>query len=248
LSSHLPPTPSGDAFGILIVEDEAIVAHDLCGILESEGYRVVGPVDSGQSALELAATGAAQLALMDIQIRGELDGLAAARRLWAEFLVPSVFVTALSGHENVRRAGIPGVLGYIVKPFDIVQLSATVALARQRCFAEAQRWRDLWHRDAIADAYLKIAAEVEAVQRLMARIQGEAPPGELREPTAALSAREREVFRLLLSNHRVASIAGTLFISQHTVRNHLKAIYKKFGVGSQEALIELVRRDGVARL
>lgn len=58
---------------------------------------------------------------------------------------------------------------------------------------------------------------------------------------AGLSSREREVVVLLLEGHRVSTIAQRLFVSPHTVRNHLKAIFRKAGVGSQAALIELAR-------
>jgi DNA-binding CsgD family transcriptional regulator len=59
-----------------------------------------------------------------------------------------------------------------------------------------------------------------------------------------LSAREREVLALLAKGSRVQAIAEQLFISQHTVRNHLKAIYRKMDVSSQSELIERVRSLG----
>ena len=59
-----------------------------------------------------------------------------------------------------------------------------------------------------------------------------------------LSARERQIVELLLASRRVPGIASALGISPHTVRNHLKAVFRKLGVHSQEALLDLLRSAG----
>lgn len=60
-----------------------------------------------------------------------------------------------------------------------------------------------------------------------------------------LSPREMEVVRLFMEGHRVSNIAGVLYISQHTVRNHLQSVYRKLGVSSQAELIEKLKRPAI---
>lgn len=234
-------TPTQKSFTVLVVEDEAIVAHDLKELLESVGYAVAGPVDSGEAAIELAARRTPDLLLMDIQLRGTVDGVAAARRCWKDFMLPTVFVTALGGDQDVERAAHPGVVGYIVKPFDERQLLTTLALARQRCVTERDRWKDVWKQSAVADAFARIVGEVETTRQTLERVDRGAMPAADPLPIPELTHRERDVLRLLLDNHRVPAIAELLFISQHTVRNHLKSMFRKAEVRSQAELIEMVR-------
>lgn len=235
---------SDQTFRVLIVEDEAIIARDLGRIVELAGQTVLARAASADLALEIVVRQPPDLALVDIRIGGGMDGVDCARRLWRDFMVPVIFVTAHTEDEIVRRAAQPGVLGFIVKPFQERQLLTTLKLARVRSEAERLLWRDSWHYSAMADAFSRIADEIDITRR---RLKLEKPPqaSHAEAFSAALmqlTAREREVLRLLMNNHRVAAIAHTLFISQHTVRNHLKSVYRKLGVGSQAALIERVRQ------
>jgi DNA-binding NarL/FixJ family response regulator len=249
VSSVQPPgaQPVSTPFDILIVEDEPVVAADLRDILAGAGYRVVGPVDSGSGAIEAAAASLPQLVLMDIHLRGPFDGVEAARRLWREFMLPCVFVTAVDDEHEVKRAAHPGVIGYLVKPLDPRQLLATISLARAQAVTERDRWREVWRYGTLAEAYARIAGEVDATRRAFERVEGHDHSVAMPDAVSEMSAREREVLQLLLSNHRVAAIATLLFISPHTVRNHLKSIFKKLGVGSQVELIERLRHGGGPR-
>jgi PAS domain S-box-containing protein len=86
----------------------------------------------------------------------------------------------------------------------------------------------------------RIALELQAIG--LAQDVPTGPPAGLGHPDLAeLSAREREVLGLLVGGERVAAIAAQLFISPHTVRNHLKSLFRKVGVGSQAELIARVR-------
>ena len=90
---------------------------------------------------------------------------------------------------------------------------------------------------------IRVALELKCISAAMA---GDAPvPVLLDHPDLEdLSSREKEVMVHLVGGHRVPGIATRLFISQHTVRNHLKSIYRKIDVGSQSELIERVRSLG----
>ena len=92
----------------------------------------------------------------------------------------------------------------------------------------------------LASSLQRIALELEALG-LAAQMPGSKPLALSHPRLASLSNREREVLMHLVAGERVPAIAGNLFISPHTVRNHLKNIYSKLQVHSQSELIALAR-------
>jgi response regulator NasT len=126
---------------IVVVEDESIVRLDLKEMLENQGYLVVGEATDGTSAVNLARELKPDLLLMDIQMPGELDGIAAAKILAEERVAPVLLLTAYSDREFVDRARESGVMGYIVKPFGEAELvpAIEVALARFQEFRSLEQ-------------------------------------------------------------------------------------------------------------
>src|SRR5258706_4978460 len=114
---------------ILIVEDERITAEDLRDILTSLDYSVVASVSSGADAIALAEETQPDLALMDIQIKGVMDGTETARVLRERFNIPVIFLTAHADSGTVARAKSAAPLGYIVKPFQDGHLTASSDIA-----------------------------------------------------------------------------------------------------------------------
>ncbi len=104
---------------ILIVEDESIVALDLKVTLSRLGYDVPAVVDSGEEAIQCAAEMCPDLVLMDIRLKGTMDGIEAARELGVRWDIPVVYLTAMTDEETLRRAEtMAPYYGCIVKPFD----------------------------------------------------------------------------------------------------------------------------------
>lgn len=103
--------------GILIVEDEGLIALDLRKRLEQAGYTVLGIDDNAADALRSVEFLRPALVLMDIRLSGERDGIETADLMRRNFHVPVMFVTAFADRETVFRARIAGPLDYIVKPF-----------------------------------------------------------------------------------------------------------------------------------
>ena len=114
---------------ILIVEDENIVALDMKMRLESLGYRVMGVVDSGAAALEFLSTSTPDLVLMDIKLKGNVDGIETARLARERLDVPIIFVTAFTDEQTLDRAKLASPYGYIVKPFHERELRIAIELA-----------------------------------------------------------------------------------------------------------------------
>ena len=122
----------GDRARILIVEDEAIVARDLERSLHRLGYDVFGIESRAEDAVARVGRDQPELVLMDIRLRGPVDGIEAAREIWRRFEVPTVFLTAYADDETVARAKGAGTFGYLVKPFDPRELRATIEVALER--------------------------------------------------------------------------------------------------------------------
>ena len=113
---------------ILIVEDESIEALDIKHALESFGYEVPNIATSGEDAVELALNIKPDLILMDIILKGNTDGIAAAAKI-KELNIPVIYLTAYSEESKVNRALLTEPYGYIIKPFDRNELKYTIELA-----------------------------------------------------------------------------------------------------------------------
>ncbi len=114
---------------ILIVEDEFIVANDIRNSLEAMGYAVVGIAASGEKAIKKAEAERPDLILMDIMLRGEMNGIEAARQILARFNVPVVFLTAYADPLVIEQAKAAKPFGYLIKSYEDRQLKATIEIA-----------------------------------------------------------------------------------------------------------------------
>jgi PAS domain S-box-containing protein len=114
---------------ILIVEDERITAEDLADILKGLGYEVSAVVSSGADAIREVERRPPDLVLMDIRIKGDMDGAETARILRERFDIPVVYLTAHADRETLERAKQSRPMGYILKPFQESELHASVEIA-----------------------------------------------------------------------------------------------------------------------
>lgn len=114
---------------ILIVEDEAIVAEELKEDLERLGYEVAGIIDTGDQVVETVAALKPDLILMDVRLKGSVDGIEAAYQTQAEFDIPVIYLSAYSDVETLERAALTTPAAYLIKPFNERELAANIALA-----------------------------------------------------------------------------------------------------------------------
>ncbi len=132
---------------ILIVEDEAIISADLASKLGKLGYTVCGSAASAEDALALVAMCQPELVLMDIHLRGEMDGIDAADRIRLEYGIPVIYLTAHSDRATLDRAKLTEPFGYILKPFEQLELQTHIEMALYKHQAERklreseERWR-----------------------------------------------------------------------------------------------------------
>lgn len=114
---------------ILVVEDERIIAKDIQNRLKRLGYFVPGVVSSGEEGLKAADLMRPDLALIDIRLKGTIDGIELAQQLRDRFEIPVVFLTAYADGPTVERAKKAEPFGYLIKPFDERELQTTIEMA-----------------------------------------------------------------------------------------------------------------------
>ena len=123
---------------IMLVEDEKVVAADIQACVEGLGYEVVGSVATGTEALRLAVNTMPDLVLMDIKLKGVLDGIDVAGALYDQLNIPVVYLTAHADAEILERARQTAPSGYVLKPFDNRTLRTAIELAFDRHRRERQ--------------------------------------------------------------------------------------------------------------
>ena len=111
---------------ILIVEDELLIAENLAMKLKKLGYIIGGIVSSGKAALEYINSDKPDLILMDIAIKGNMDGIETAAKILEEEEIPIVYLTAYADDETIERASNTNCYGYLLKPFKDRELQATL--------------------------------------------------------------------------------------------------------------------------
>ncbi len=114
---------------IMVVEDEFIVSEGIRMALGNLGYQVCSTVTSGEKAVKKAGEDKPDLVLMDIVLKGEMDGIEAANRIRSQFNIPVVYLTAYADEKLLERAKIAESFGYILKPFEERQLRIVIEIA-----------------------------------------------------------------------------------------------------------------------
>jgi DNA-binding NarL/FixJ family response regulator len=194
----------------VVADDQAVVRGGLRLILEASGeIEVVGEAEDGAAAVELVRELKPDIVLMDIRMP-VMDGIEATRRLATAGLDARVLVLTTYGlDEYVYEALKAGAAGFLIKtesPERLVEAARVVAAGEALLAPEVTR--------RLIDRFLAGA-----------RPGGSAPP-ELEE----LTAREMEVLKLVARGYSNAEIAGTLFVSDGTVKTHVSRIFAKLGL------------------
>jgi len=117
---------------ILVVEDEWIVANDIKDSLVEMGYRVTAIAASGEEALARVEEELPDLILMDIVLKGEMNGIATAQAIWALHDIPVIYLTAYDNQLLVDQAKQTDNFGYLLKPFKSRELHIAIDMALHR--------------------------------------------------------------------------------------------------------------------
>ncbi|NEO35916.1 MAG: response regulator [Moorea sp. SIOASIH] len=117
---------------VLVVEDEVIVAKTIASQLKQLGYMVSATASSGSQAITKAAQTKPDLVLMDIFLKGKMDGITAARQIREHLRIPIVYLTAYADEDTLQRAKVTQPFGYVTKPFNERDLRVAIEMALQQ--------------------------------------------------------------------------------------------------------------------
>ena len=155
---------------ILIVEDEGIVARDLKYRLETIGYTVAGVASTGEEAVLKAWEIRPDLILMDIVLKGDLDGIETAQMVRERADIPVVYLTAYADEETIQRTEASGPFGYLVKPFEDREMEACIEVALFKFRSE----RELRASEARFRSTVQMAPDAVLIADVPARRQSQA--------------------------------------------------------------------------
>jgi two-component system, response regulator PdtaR len=117
---------------VLIVEDNLITATDIYTTLENYGFCPLDPIESGEEVLKSLSRLDPQIIIMDINLKGEMDGISTASEIEKKFNIPIIFLTGLQDEEILQRAKLTNPYGYLIKPFDAFELKSCIELTLHR--------------------------------------------------------------------------------------------------------------------
>jgi two-component system, NarL family, nitrate/nitrite response regulator NarL len=205
---------------MLIVDDHPLTRDGLAALLAGNGFDIVGEAGGGEEAIERARELQPDVVLLDLSMP-DLDGLSALPLLRTAAPDCEVVVLTASGDEaNLLAAIRGGAAGYLLKT------------------EPPEKLVEFLHGAARGEAALSGAV----ARRLLEQVRtGRATDGGVPESVARrLSARELEVLLLLDDHLGTDQIAKRLFISEHTVRSHVKSLLRKLQVSSRRDALELL--------
>ena len=152
---------------ILIVEDQFLVANDIKDNLETLGYEISAIATSGEKAVKKAGEGKTDLVLMDIVLKGEMDGIEAAEIIRSRFDLPVIFLTAYRDPKILERAKISEPFGYLIKPFEANELHSNVEIALYKHKIEIEKKEAGEERKKLIHKLKEDLAEVNKLSGLL---------------------------------------------------------------------------------
>ena len=152
---------------ILIVEDQFLVANDIKDNLENLGYEISAIATSGEKAVKKAGEGKTDLVLMDIVLRGEMDGIEAAEIIRSRFDLPVIFLTAYRDPKIFERAKISEPFGYLIKPFEANELHSNVEIALYKHKIEIEKKKAGEERKKLIHKLKEDLADVKKLSGLL---------------------------------------------------------------------------------
>ena len=123
---------------IMVVEDEAVISMEIQDRLTKMGHSICGTAASGEEAVSIATAKRPDLILMDVHLRGEVDGVQTAKQIRDRIEIPIIYLTAFADDRTVERAKQTEPFGYLIKPFSEKELYAAIETALYKHSMEAK--------------------------------------------------------------------------------------------------------------
>ncbi|MFD5361922.1 response regulator [Streptomyces tendae] len=220
---------------ILVCDDHVVVRAGLLALLDSApGIEVVGEAGTGEEALALAARLAPDVVLMDLQLGAGIDGVETTRRLTTGAPITGTPATGTSttGAPTAGTGRAPHVL--VLTTYDTdADITRAIEAGATGYLLKAERPEELFAAIHAA-AQGRTALSGPVAGRVMAN---------LRKPRPALTDRERDILAQLATGLGNREIARALFISEATVKTHLRRIYDKLGVDTRAGAVAVAKEQ-----
>ncbi|MFD9074493.1 response regulator [Streptomyces lasiicapitis] len=229
---------------VLVVDDQELVREGIASLLGIQpGVRVVGTCADGAEAVEAAGALAPEVILMDVRMPG-MDGVEAVTALGVS--APAcrvVMLTTFDDEEYVVRALRAGAVGYLLKSLPAAELAAAVRLARTGVTQlDASVTRRLAASLTLPEKPTTPANPPPAEERPDPQNQ---PLPENTPPNTSPTPREIEILRLVAAGATNREIAGRLFLSEGTVKNHISRILTRLGLRGRAQAALYARDQGL---
>lgn len=213
---------------VLIVDDDPMVRQQVALVLRDAPVDIVGEAADGAAAIEQVTKLNPEIVLMDIRLP-VMNGIEATQAICA-LPAPArvIALTALGEDDALMQMLRAGAQGFVPKEYASEELATAV------------------HHVARGEGYVSPHSQLQLFGQLVRGADG-GGQNEARTRLAALSAREREVARLVATGARTVDIARSLFVSESTIKSQLDSIRTKLTVSSREEIAVLVERAGADR-
>ncbi|MEE8373765.1 MAG: PAS domain S-box protein [Dehalococcoidia bacterium] len=210
---------------ILIVEDEGIVAEEIRGKLAALRYGVPAIAVSGEEALEKAEELQPDLVLMDIKLKGDMDGVEAAEKIHDRLDIPVVYLTAFANDATLQRAKKTGPFGYIIKPFEDRDLHTSIEMAlhkheMEKRLRESEQWlaatlKSIGDAVIATDARGRVVLLNHVAEALVGHMQEDALGKDLNGVFKAIDIKTHKVVQDLAA--KVIGDGDSIELSHHAV-------------------------------
>jgi DNA-binding NarL/FixJ family response regulator len=197
---------------ILIVEDEPLIAEDIADVLRRNDFAVSAIVYTKEDALSELKNNTPDVAILDINLNGKMEGIEIAETIANQYNIPFIFLTSYSDKRTLTNAKFTEPSGYIVKPFTEAGLYSSLEIA---LYNFAQKSKHNFPE-------LKLTVINQS----------------LKNP---VSEREFELLQLIYNGKSNKQIAADLFISLNTVKKHINNLYLKLDATSHSSAIARIR-------
>ncbi|MGQ0737676.1 MAG: response regulator [Bacteroidota bacterium] len=197
---------------VLIVEDEPLIAEDIAATLRQADFVVSGIAYSKEEALDQINSHVPDLALLDINLNGGMEGIEIAEEINRKFILPFVFLTSYADKQTLVKAKQTEPSGYIVKPFSEASLYSAIEIA---LYNYAQKMKAGYPEP-----------QLEKINRHL---------------SSSISEREFEVLQLIYEGRPNKQICDSLFISLNTIKKHINNAYMKLDASSRSTAIARIR-------
>jgi DNA-binding NarL/FixJ family response regulator len=201
-----------DRIKVIIVEDEPLIAENLAMYLNNIDFEVVAMAYDFEEALKALESTSPDIALLDINLESDRDGVDLAHLIKKKYQIPFIFLSSYSDKPTIDRVKDTAPSGYLVKPFNESSLLTTLEIS----ISNFHRQRN------------EHVPELELL-KVNAPLLGK------------LSEREFEVMQLIYAGNTNQQIAAALYISMNTLKRHINNAYSKLGVTSRTTALARLR-------